>query len=238
MKKRKTTGRAMLTIIDCCTSTNSALAPTAAHGDALMALEQTAGRGQRGNTWEAEPHKNITLSLMLRPDGLPAVRQFEVSEAVALGVADTLRALGIENVKVKWPNDIYVGDRKICGILIENTLGGNRISRSVAGIGLNVNQTEFRSDAPNPVSVKQLTGREHDIEQLAEDMISRILARMGRDNHADYLAALWRGQGEWLWQTSEGELFRARIVNVRPDGRLCLSGRPAPYPFKTVFPVM
>lgn len=235
----KNSDRAMLTLIDRCESTNSALPRNAAHGDALMALEQTAGRGQRGNSWEAEPGRNITLSLMLRPENLAAVRQFEVSEAVALGVSDLLMELGVENVAVKWPNDIYVDDRKICGILIENALSGSLISHSIAGIGLNVNQRRFRSDAPNPVSLIQLTGREHDLRALAERMIELILARLERgNNHEDYRRRLWRGTGEWPWRTPDGEQFTASITDVLPDGRLRLSGRPAPYPFKSVAPIL
>ncbi len=235
----KNSDRAMLTLIDRCESTNSAMPRSAAHGDALMALEQTAGRGQRGNNWEAEPGRNITLSLMLRPEGLAAVRQFEVSEAVALGVSDLLMELGVENVAVKWPNDIYVDDRKICGILIENALSGSLISHSIAGIGLNVNQRRFRSDAPNPVSLIQLTGREHDLPALAERMIELILARLERgNNHEDYRRRLWRGTGEWPWRTPDGEQFTTSITDVLPDGRLRLSGRPAPYPFKSVAPIL
>lgn len=226
----------MLKIINSCASTNSEMQSDANHGDALMAIEQTAGRGQRGNSWEAEPGRNITLSLMLRPDNLPATRQFEVSEAVALGVADLLDGLGIDNVKVKWPNDIYVGNNKICGILIENTLAGTMIVRSIAGIGLNVNQTVFRSDAPNPISLKQITGHYYDIAALAAQMIDCILSRLGHDNHAQYRSRLWRGQGEWSWRTASGETFRAAISDVLSDGRLILSGRPTPYPFKSVFP--
>lgn len=229
----------MLTIIDECASTNSALQRDAAHGDALMALEQTNGRGQRGNTWEAEPRKNITLSLMLRPEELPATRQFEISEAVALGVADLLDNLGIEDVGVKWPNDIYVGDRKICGILIENTVAGALIIRSVAGIGLNVNQTLFTSDAPNPVSLKQITGKDFDLETLAERMIERIMLRLeAGNNHADYRSRLWRGTGEWPWLTAEGQEFSAAIADVLPDGRLLLTGHATPFPFKSIAAVM
>lgn len=227
----------MLTLIDSCASTNSAIDREAPHGFALMAREQTAGRGQRGNSWEAEPGRNVTLSLMLRPEGLPAVRQFEVSEAVALGVADAVEELGIGDVRVKWPNDIYVGDRKIAGILIENSLTGPMIGRSIAGIGLNVNQREFRSDAPNPVSAWQLTGREYDVEAVARRMVGLILGRLGRDNHAEYRRRLWRGEGTWEWLTAAGERFSAAIEDVLPDGCLCLGGR-APFAFKEVAPVM
>lgn len=227
-------------IIEECRSTNAAIDRSAPHGYALMALTQSAGRGQRGNTWEAEPGKNITLSLMLRPRGLEAVRQFEVSEAVALGVADLLDSLGVEEVSVKWPNDIYVGNRKICGILIENTLNGRMIERSIAGIGLNVNQTRFLSDAPNPVSLRQLIGREYDLAALASGMIDLILNRLERraGNHADYRRRLWRGRGVYPWQTPDGERFEAAVEDVLPDGRLCLSGRPEPFAFKEVSPVM
>lgn len=223
-------------IIDRCHSTNSAIPREAPHGFALMTLEQTAGRGQRGNSWEAEPGKNITLSLMLRPEGMKAMRQFEISEAVALGVLDLLRSLEIEDVAVKWPNDVYVGDRKICGILIENALSGQFISRSIAGIGLNVNQREFRSDAPNPVSIRQLTGREYPLPELAEKMVSAILRRLERgDNHADYLANLYRREGSFPWELPDGTRFLASIIDVSPTGLLTLSEYPdRPFAFKEV----
>lgn len=236
--KKNSPARAILTQIDCCASTSSAIDRNAPHGLALMARTQTAGRGQRGNSWEAEPGKNITLSLMLRPEATEAARQFEISEAVALGVADTVESLGIDGVSVKWPNDIYVGDRKIAGILIENTLSGTIISRSIAGIGLNVNQREFRSDAPNPVSAWQLTGREFDIEEVALRMVNNILDRLGRDNHAEYRRRLWRGRGQWPWRTPDGRQFLASIEAVDPDGRLHLSGHPTPFAFKEVFPLL
>ncbi|MDE7334766.1 MAG: biotin--[acetyl-CoA-carboxylase] ligase [Muribaculaceae bacterium] len=229
--------RATLMLIDSCASTNSAIDRNAPHGFALMAREQTAGRGQRGNSWEAEAGKNITLSLILRPVELPAARQFELSEAVALAVADTVESLGIDRVSVKWPNDIYVGDRKIAGILIENALGGTYISRSIVGIGLNVNQREFHSDAPNPVSALQLTGREYDIEEVAGQMIQRILDRLNRDNHAEYRRRLWRGTGVWPWRTTEGETFSAAIESVDPDGHLRLTGHP-PFAFKQIHPII
>lgn len=175
---------------------------------------------------------------MLRPEGLPAARQFEVSEAVCLGVADLLDELGIDNVKVKWPNDIYVADGKICGILIENVLGsGGSIARSIAGVGLNVNQREFRSNAPNPISLTRLTGLEYDIRALAERMIELILRRVGCDNHAEYRRRLWRGSGVWPWVTAEGKTIYAAIEDVLPDGRLRLTGCSEAFAFKAVKPL-
>jgi len=228
----------MLQIIDECESTNAAISRNAPHGFALMALTQTAGRGQRGNSWEAEPGLNITLSLMLRPHDLPAARQFELSEAVALGVVDLLDSLHVGDVAVKWPNDIYVADKKICGILIENSIAGGHVAAAVAGIGLNVNQQTFRSPAPNPVSLRQLTGRDHDIRALARKMLGHILDRMERtDNHTDFRRRLWRGIGSWPWITADGQRFTAEITDLLPSGHIVLGNRP-PFAFKEVFPIM
>lgn len=168
---------------DTCPSTNSdpaVLDPEAPHGLVVAAREQTAGRGQRGNTWESGPGLNLSFSIVLRPAGIHPARQFCISEAVALAVAETveeeLRRNGVgDPVYVKWPNDIYVGDRKICGILIENTVTGTHIDKSIVGIGLNVNQREFHSDAPNPVSLIQLTARHTPLEPLLDRLTTRLL---------------------------------------------------------------
>lgn len=230
----------LLQLIDSCPSTNAAIPRDAPHGFALMAREQTAGRGQRGNSWEAAPGLNITLSLMLRPRALPAARQFDLSRAVALGVADLLVSLAIGGVAVKWPNDVYVGNDKICGILIENTLSGANIAASVAGIGLNVNQTEFLSPAPNPTSLAAITGRTFDCIELARRMIACITARLEMTparNRSDYRAMLWRGSGVWTWRTPDGTRFEAAVADVLPSGHLILSSHPSrPFAFKEVFP--
>ena len=113
---------------------------------------QTAGRGQRGNTWESAVGENLTFSILFKPSNFLSTRQFELSQVVALGVVGYLATHGIE-AKLKCPNDIYVGDKKICGILIENVLSGATLSVCIAGIGINLNQKIFRSDAPNPTSV-------------------------------------------------------------------------------------
>ena len=134
---------------------------------------QTAGRGQRGNSWESERGQNLLLALVARPAFLPAAAQFRLSQTVALAVADTV-ARYTDDVAVKWPNDVYVGDRKICGMLIEHDLAGPAIARSVTGIGLNVNQTVFRSSAPNPVSLRQLCGRPLDREEVLCALLRRF----------------------------------------------------------------
>ena len=145
-----------ITVLDSCRSTSSEFTDPDRfrHGAVIATREQTAGRGQRGNSWEAEPGKNLTFSMLLRPRGLHAARQFELSMVVSLAIADAIDALLPQGVRtaVKWPNDIYIGMEKVCGILIENRLAGPFIEYSVAGIGININQRRFLSDAPNPTS--------------------------------------------------------------------------------------
>ena len=132
-------------------------------GSIVVTEYQTAGRGQVGNTWESEPGKNLMFSIILYPDFLPANRQFLISQIAALSVKETLDAY-VDGITVKWPNDSYWHDQKICGMLIENDLTGHSLYCSVIGIGININQREFLSDALNPVSLVQITGREYDRE--------------------------------------------------------------------------
>lgn len=211
----------------------TSLGADAAHGTAVMAREQTAGRGQRGNSWEAEPGKNITLSLMLRPEGLPPARQFIISQAVSLAIVGMLDRY-VDGVSIKWPNDIYVGDRKICGILIENAITGSAITRCVVGIGLNVNQTIFLSDAPNPVSLRQLVpDTEFDIDTLADDMLSAILHRVDEALAGDgiaiaekYFARLWRREGWHRFHDNLRDIdIEARIGSVAHAGPITLIDR-------------
>lgn len=227
-------------------STNSWMA---AHEEAVSkpalvyALRQTAGRGQRGNSWESAPGLNLTASAIFTPDDVEASCQFVVSEAVALAVCDTLRALGVVS-KVKWPNDIYAGDRKICGILIENSLMGKNIVRSIAGVGININQTLFVSDAPNPVSVKMITDESIEIAEVAGMFAAALERRLSQVKHPEslhneYMANLWRADSAFYPfrdKRSSGNIS-ARIENVAPDGILTLfldSGELRKYAFKEV----
>ncbi len=228
--------QARIIYLDTVGSTSSYLASLgdeAAHGTVVMAREQTAGRGQRGNSWEAEPGANITLSMMLHPEGLHPARQFVISQAVSLAIVEMLdRYVG--GVSIKWPNDIYVGDRKICGILIENTITGTAITRCIVGIGLNVNQTSFLSDAPNPVSLRQLMpDTEFDVMSLANEMIDSILQRVGEalagENTAiaeAYFARLWRRDGWHPYHDNLRDIdIEARIDSVAPAGPITLTDR-------------
>lgn len=220
-------------------STNSYIdseIPSAPHGTVVLAHEQTAGRGQRGNTWEAAPGMNVTMSMVLRPRGLEPARQFLISQAVSLAVVEVLDTLLPDHtVSVKWPNDIYVGDRKICGILIENVLEGRSIARCTVGLGLNVNQPEFTSPAPNPVSLTQLTGLTYDVEAIALAIAERIEALCDRALSSaeeagklagDYFSRLWRVEGWWPFHDHLRDIpMTARIVSVDPSGPITLEER-------------
>lgn len=235
--------------IDETDSTNSLLMREADGLEAplmVLARRQTAGRGQRGNAWESEPGKNLTFSLLFRPEAFPAVGQFAISEASALAVVDFLAAYGI-SANVKWPNDVYVGDRKICGILIQHSLAGCEIAHTVIGMGINVNQREFFSDAPNPVSMSQVSGREYDLGEAAGKMarcLERRLALIAtegsrRSLHEEFLDRLWRNDGAFhqFADRRSGERFEARIDGVDPAGPICLrlrSGALRTYEFKEV----
>ena len=140
----------------------------------VVADYQTAGKGCGTNSWESERGKNLTFSVMLHPVEIPASGQFRISEAVSVALCTTLEAYIYNKVEIKWPNDIYVGDQKICGILIENRLQGSTIMNSIVGIGLNVNQQIFRSDAPNPVSMYQLVGHEMDRTALLDAFLKAL----------------------------------------------------------------
>ncbi len=234
-------------------STNSLMASQVAslpHGAVIAARRQTAGRGQRGNSWESEPYANLTFSMLLRPRTILAVNQFELSMIVALSVCDALRAATGIDPMVKWPNDIYVGDKKICGILIENSLEGRRIGRSIAGIGINVNQERFISDAPNPVSLINLTGRRYDLDDLLNSVTQTILARFDAYEAApdsaalldEYCNRLWRYGDYYLWHdVADNRTYEGRITQVALTGHLTILDRHShskTYAFKEIAPIL
>lgn len=163
---------------------------------------QTAGRGQAGNSWESEAGKNLLFSALLRYDGLLAINQWRLSMLVAVAMWDVLaQYLPDENLTIKWPNDIYWGDKKLVGILIENSLSGKFVGYSIVGIGVNVNQTKWLSNAPNPISMLQITGEEYDAEMLMNKWICAMKSwelRSTEEIKATYLQHLYRREG---WHT-------------------------------------
>lgn len=212
----------------------------------VCAEYQTAGKGQRGNSWEAARGENLLFSFVLYPTFMEAQRQFVLSQLISLGIKEALDER-VEGISIKWPNDIYWKEKKICGILIENDLQGHYLNQCIAGIGLNVNQTRFVSNAPNPVSLKQITGQDYDRYELLADILVRIHTGYTRLQSEDaetfrsdvalrYKQALFRREGWHCYEDAHGR-FQARIVGVEPDGRLVLEdeeGRLRRYLFKEV----
>lgn len=151
---------------------------TAKWGEAWFAHHQTAGKGSRGKSWNSGVGENIILSVLLQPGvHLQAAQSFYVTAAVALGGYDLFRRYALDNVSIKWTNDIYWNDRKAAGILIENSFRGNEWQWCVAGIGMNINQTQFDPSLPNPVSLKQITGKTYDVVALAKELCECLQQR-------------------------------------------------------------
>ena len=190
---------------------------------------QTAGKGQRGNSWEAAKGANLLFSFVCYPTFVPIRQQFVLSQLISLGIKETLDEY-CSDISIKWPNDIYWKEKKICGILIENDLQGNSIGRCISGIGLNINQEVFLSDAPNPISLKQITGKHYQRETILEKVMQRIeqsYQKLKEDSaYASelatcYAASLFRREGLHCFQDKDG-LFNARLVRVEADGRFVL----------------
>ena len=210
------------------------------HGEGTMVVAtdyQTAGKGCGSNAWESERGKNLTFSMLIHPDGIAAREQFRITEVVSVALCRTLQPYIYNKVEIKWPNDIYVGDRKLCGILIENRLQGNVIVDCIIGIGLNVNQRTFVSDAPNPVSMYQLTGQELDRDELLKAFIENLDQEwQNKTNDSEYRELLYRKGKDGLYEDKTGR-FVARLADVLPDGKLLLvdeEGKEHAYAFKEV----
>lgn len=202
---------------------------------AVIADYQTAGRGCGTNTWESERGKNLLFSMLIHPVEVPAAKQFRISMAISMAILDALEQ-HIGDVSIKWPNDIYWRNGKLGGILIENRLQGGCIKDCIIGVGLNVNQETFHSDAPNPVSLKQIHGQETDREQLLRDILARFEAYLSQDLKVRYLSRLYRRKGFHPYADKDG-VFMAEIIDVEDDGHLLLrddNGRDRRYAFKEV----
>lgn len=203
---------------------------------------QTAGRGQRGTHWESREGQNLLFGLRFTPQGVAPDQQFALSEVLALAVAEALDEY-TDGISVKWPNDIYWRDRKLCGMLLEHELQGGRICSTLTGVGINVNQRSFESDAPNPVSLRQITGRDTDRAQLMSHIVERFIRRYDQLQsgdrqalHADYMNRLYR-RGEWAPYRDDRGTFEGMITDVSPLGLLHVSrrdGTGSSYAFKEV----
>jgi BirA family biotin operon repressor/biotin-[acetyl-CoA-carboxylase] ligase len=206
-------------------STNSEAARRlhdAPHGAVWTAAFQSAGRGQQENRWESEAGKNLLCSILFRPVRFRAEAQFLLSQAVSLGVCAYLRDEGLP-AQIKWPNDIYVGEKKIAGLLLEHHVCGEYISATIAGIGLNVNQQRF-GQAPQATSMRTVMQKEYPLHTVLDGLLAAIFRYYGSDPAAlpaQYLRVLYRYR-QWAWYKAEEKCFRAQIVAVEPLGLLAL----------------
>ncbi len=214
-------------------------------GLVVWAEEQTAGRGHGQNSWESEPGKNLTFSLLLQPLFVSPEQQFLLTQMVSLTIANEIKTLLPQQVvKIKWPNDILIDGKKVAGILIQNFIRGQNIDRSIVGIGLNVNQHTFLPDTPNPVSLMHFTGKPLNRESLLDSLLARFstiytqaLSMLFREKiNQDYLSQLYLYLKPATFRAG-GDTFRASIVGTADYGKLLLqleNGQQKSFGFKEV----
>ena len=196
---------------------------------------QTAGRGCGTNSWESERGKNLLFSLMIHPQEIAVTRQFHISMAISLALCEAV-GQHIGDLSIKWPNDIYWRNGKIAGILIENRIQGHVIKDCIIGVGLNVNQRQFQSPAPNPVSMWQICEHETAREPLLHAILQAFDKYMEQDIRQQYLSKLYRRKGFHPYADQNGA-FMAELKDVEDDGHLLLcdeAGRERRYAFKEV----
>jgi BirA family biotin operon repressor/biotin-[acetyl-CoA-carboxylase] ligase len=206
----------------------------------IMAREQSAGKGQGSKSWISEPGKNLTMTIILFPDFIPADQQFTLNKVISLGVLDFVFSAINDQlqreqhperkrkpvVSIKWPNDIYVDDRKIAGILIEHQVMGSKLATSIIGIGLNINQISFPGTLPNPVSLSQVTGGSYDIDQVMNDLCRSMDLRLmaliesGSQFMDEAYATHLFGYNKWQSFLVGNELTEGKILGVDAVGRL------------------
>lgn len=199
----------------------------------VVAAHQTAGRGMDKNRWESEAGKNLLFSIALNVNYLEASNQFMISQAVSVAIVETLsQFIDNQQLYIKWPNDIYFGDNKLAGMLIQNTIEGNMMGTTIIGIGLNVNQIEFSSDIPNPISMKMITGEEYNLEKLLNLLIVNIknavesLRLEGNPDKIDqkYISKMYRF-GKWADYVYQNQVKVLKINGFDKYGRLLLSDK-------------
>ena len=194
----------------------------AQHGTAVFTHEQTSGRGQRERSWQSQKDQNIAISFVLAPDQLPGSSIFSLNMSIANAVHQFLSRFIIEDLAIKWPNDIYWRDRKAAGILIENLWQGTQWNRAIAGIGININQTDFGDLGKKAVSIRQITGQIHSPLELAKELCLTLNDHLlpGAPSPAPYyLEHLYR-KGQTVKFKKDSRLFEAVIKTVDENGRL------------------
>jgi BirA family biotin operon repressor/biotin-[acetyl-CoA-carboxylase] ligase len=200
----------------------------ASEGTVVLCREQTAGRGQRNNRWESASGENLTMSLILRPVNMATEELFLLSKAFSLAVIRSLERFDIE-ASIKWPNDIYVGGRKIAGILIEHSFFGNNLVFSIIGLGLNVNQFLFPAMDVIPTSVTAETGKDYyDINEILSSVLVNfsLLYHLSKEAiNSKYMEKLYRRKGYFPYRTKSGEMLIAEVHDVADSGELILKDK-------------
>ena len=197
------------------------------HGQAIVAKEQTAGKGQRGKNWQMECGQNIAMSLIVKADKLKPEQQFLLSMVVSLGVYDFFNKYAGKETKIKWPNDLYWRDRKAGGILIETVFTGMDWKWAVAGIGININQTRFDKLLPNPVSLQQITGNKYDVIEMTKELYHFVMKRMEKIG-IDTIDKTVKEYNRHLYKLNEtvslkkgNAVFKTTVKEVSIHGQLC-----------------
>jgi BirA family biotin operon repressor/biotin-[acetyl-CoA-carboxylase] ligase len=199
-------------------------------GTVIWAQEQTAGMGQGENAWNSEPGKNLTFTIILTPGFLPAGKQFLLNKAITLGITDFLKKY-IKDVLVKWPNDIYVGKKKLGGILITHRIAGSHLDTTIVGIGLNVNQTKFSKDIPNPASMSGILHKKFRLRIALIRLLAAIDKRYLQLRNQEFKKLdekyqnVLMGAGKWRTYCKGEESFEGRIIGVDEFGKLQLETR-------------
>jgi BirA family biotin operon repressor/biotin-[acetyl-CoA-carboxylase] ligase len=195
-------------------------------GTVILAEHQFAGRGQTNNTWDSEPGKNLTFSILLTPSFLVPDKQFILNKAISIAINDVLTAIIGSEVKIKWPNDIYINDHKLGGILIENIIQGAKWKHAIVGIGLNINQTNFPGYLKRATSLKKISGHDHDLNELLEAICKNIEVRylQLRTGEFEQISLQYLNRVYWLGEEhlfrTEGTENRGKIVDINEQGLL------------------
>lgn len=212
-------------------------------GTVISTDNQYAGKGQLTNKWESEPYKNISLSIILYPRFLAVQQQFYFNQAISIAVQQTLHDYLPRRVMIKWPNDIYIDDKKVAGILIQNQVQGKNISSSIVGIGINVNQESFLSDAPNPVSVYNALGKPVDLKAFKASLLGNLSTqyhalRMGAYQPMNklYHELLYRKEQLGRFQINGEVEVLGSILGVNEHGllRVLIDGQVHEFGFKEI----
>ncbi len=201
-------------------------------GTVIAAARQQDGRGQMGSSWHSEAGKNITLSIILYPGFLVPRQQFLLGQAICLSMLDVISPYVQGGLSIKWPNDLYIGAEKLGGLLIQNNLSKQLIQHSVAGIGLNINQTRFPAQLPNPTSLALQTGKAYPLEPLIAVLcqaVERRYLQLRQGKYAEirqaYVHQLYRFGEEHLFERPDGNIFSGTIVGVTESGKLRVQHR-------------